>query len=204
MVASLLLLLPVRAFAADVTAATPLIPLNITQVSAVTIHSAIGGFGSGAVSDIVIRERDGEFVRDDGSRVPRASVAALLDAMSAPAVPFAAVAKSEFERISLAAHLRDAETVYLGSAMRLSKVRSDFERQYVEAELFEAWLKPQFSEFMNDYYPAVEVTVAERNRRITASSRSQWPFMLPILVSEGSIGIKTFSPALSVAIGALM
>lgn len=150
---------------------------NVRQIG---IHSGWGGLGAPQNTDVLIRSKDGAFVRD-GKRVDAAQVRALVSALQAPRVP-----KPDMDNLGvtlawLKEHVTSQHPRARTQALQTTATQQElFTTSFTNPGLIAKVLPELFEFSRTDDYPFAEVELTfENGSKIRASSHSYYVYMLP-------------------------
>jgi hypothetical protein len=172
-------------------------------VRLIEIHSGWGGLGTSQNADVIIRSKDGAFVRD-GKPVDAAQVEALVTALKAPGV-----AKPDMENLGITSAWLKAHVASLhprGRAQGTETTASQrelFATSFTNPDLIVKVIPDLFRFTRSDDYPGAKVEVLfEDGSKLTAVSHSYYVYMLPWKV-DGQEG-DSYNAQISRAVSALM
>jgi hypothetical protein len=172
-------------------------------VRLIEIQSGWGGLGTSRNADVIIRSKDGAFVRD-GKPVDAAQVEALLTALKAPGV-----AKPDMENLGITSAWLEAHVASQhprGRAQGTETTASQrelFATSFTNPDLIAKVIPNLFRFTRSDDYPGAKVEVLfEDGSKLTAASHSYYVYMLPWKV-DGQEG-DSCNAQISRAVSALM
>ncbi len=195
----------------------------ISEISEITIHTTSGTWAFTNASDETIRHLDGAFVRSDAAVLRDADVQRLLDALARPNASTVSPARTGFDRAYLLTNLDDAEA-FLREAVSLPAARATFDAMFLDSAAMQQWfVRNSYPERVWEKRPPrdakqsvftaystapmfnrhLEVEIAAA-RRITITTNSDLPFMLPLTINDGGKERESWDPAISRALASLM
>jgi hypothetical protein len=175
------------------------------RIARVTIQSNWGGLGAPSQTEVLI-VRDGSGYESKHDRIDSQLVESLLAALNAPLI-----AKPELENLGINQAWLEANAIpavekYAGSfddaaANQKALYRASFANEALVRQV----IPNLFSFIRTDDYPSAKVEVTfEDGSSVSASSASQYLFMLPWKVKQNGQEVATFNANISRAVAALM
>ena len=173
------------------------------SVRLIEIHSGWGGLGASQNADVIIRAKDGAFIRD-GKRVDAGQVQALVAALEAPRV-----AKPDMENLGVTSawlkeHVAAQHPRARAQALQTTANQMElFTTSFTDSELIARVIPELFASIHFDDYPFAEVEVTfENGSKLSATSHSYYVYMLP-WTFDGNDD-KSYNADISRAISALL